>query len=182
MPTDASIGLTQPQPAPPGPLLAFWRSFRENRGAVLGLAFVAVIVFVAVFAPLLAPYDPFEQFRGSTKLPPFWVEGSDSRFILGTDAVGRDGGVGRVDDALGGEPGDGGADVGVDDRPITAGLRDEATIVVPAATGAANRAAATARAARTAMRTGDGRIGAVYDRPQPVAAVPAVRAHGCDAV
>ena len=31
-----------------------------------------------------------EQFRGFTKLPPFWVEGSDPSFILGTDAVGRD--------------------------------------------------------------------------------------------
>ena len=90
MPTDTTIGRTQPQPAPPGPLLAFWLSFRENRGAVLGLAVVAVIVFVAVFAPLLAPYDPFEQFRGSSKLPPFWVEGSDPRYVLGTDAVGRD--------------------------------------------------------------------------------------------
>ena len=51
---------------------------------------MAVIVFVAIFAPLLAPYDPFEQFRGFTKLPPFWAEGSDPRYILGTDAVGRD--------------------------------------------------------------------------------------------
>jgi len=90
MPTDTTIGQTQPQPAPPGPLLAFWRSFRENRGAVLGLAVVAIIVFVAIFAPFFAPYDPSEQFRGSTKLPPFWAEGSDPRFILGTDAVGRD--------------------------------------------------------------------------------------------
>jgi dipeptide transport system permease protein len=39
---------------------------------------------------LLAPYDPVEQFKGSTRLPPFWVEGSDPRYILGTDAVGRD--------------------------------------------------------------------------------------------
>jgi dipeptide transport system permease protein len=39
---------------------------------------------------LLAPHDPIEQYRGFTKLPPFWVEGHDPRFILGTDAVGRD--------------------------------------------------------------------------------------------
>jgi dipeptide transport system permease protein len=43
-----------------------------------------------VFAPLLAPYNPIEQFKGSTRLPPFWVEGHDPRYILGTDAVGRD--------------------------------------------------------------------------------------------
>jgi dipeptide transport system permease protein len=75
---------------PPGPLRAFWSSFSENRGAVIGLAFVCLIVFVALFAPWLAPYDPIEQVKGATRLPPFWTKGADPRFILGTDAVGRD--------------------------------------------------------------------------------------------
>ena len=88
MATDVSIA-ARPL-APPGPLLSFWRSFRENRGAVIGLAVVLFIIFVAVCAPLLAPYSPVEQFKGSTKLPPFWAEGSDPRYLLGTDAVGRD--------------------------------------------------------------------------------------------
>lgn len=70
--------------------LTFWRAFRENRGAVVGLAIVSALIFIAIFAPLLAPHDPIEQFRGFTKLPPFWVDGHDPRFILGTDAVGRD--------------------------------------------------------------------------------------------
>src|SRR5262245_55964922 len=76
--------------APPGPLLAFWRSFRENRGAVLGLAVVSVIVFVAIFANVLAPHNPLEQFRGFTRLPPAWAEGGNPNFPLGTDALGRD--------------------------------------------------------------------------------------------
>ena len=88
MATDVSIAV-RPL-APPGPLLSFWRSFRENRGAVIGLAVVLFIIFVAVCAPLIAPYSPVEQFKGSTKLPPFWAEGSDPRYLLGTDAVGRD--------------------------------------------------------------------------------------------
>jgi dipeptide transport system permease protein len=87
MPTDAATAI---RTAPPGPLLAFWQTFRENRGAVVGLAVVALIFLVAILAGLIAPYDPVEQFRGFTKLPPFWVEGHDPRFILGTDAVGRD--------------------------------------------------------------------------------------------
>jgi dipeptide transport system permease protein len=70
--------------------LAFWQSFREHRGAVVGLTVISLIILMAIFAPLIAPHNPIEQFRGFTKLPPFWVEGSDSRFILGTDAVGRD--------------------------------------------------------------------------------------------
>ena len=90
MPSDASLAPTATAPAPPGPFRAFWRAFRENRGAVAGLAVVSFILFVAIFAPLLAPYSPVEQFRGFSKLPPFWVEGSNPNFILGTDAVGRD--------------------------------------------------------------------------------------------
>lgn len=90
MPSDASVSAGTTAPVPPGPFRAFWRAFRENRGAVLGLAVVMFIVFIAIFAPLLAPHDPLEQFRGFSKLPPFWSDGSDPRFILGTDAVGRD--------------------------------------------------------------------------------------------
>ena len=45
---------------------------------------------MAIFAGFIAPHDPLEQYRGFTKLPPFWAEGSDPRFPLGTDAVGRD--------------------------------------------------------------------------------------------
>jgi len=87
MATDTAIAI---HAAPPGPLLGFWRAFRENHGAVAGLAVVALIVFTAIFAGFIAPHEPIEQFRGFSKLPPFWMEGSDSRFILGTDAVGRD--------------------------------------------------------------------------------------------
>ncbi len=42
----------------PGQLREFWYYFRENRGAVIGLAFFAVFVFVAMFAPLIAPLEP----------------------------------------------------------------------------------------------------------------------------
>lgn len=76
--------------APPGPLLAFWRSFRENRGAVIGLAVVCAVVFIAIFANFLAPYSPIEQYRGFTRLPPVWVEGGNWAHPLGTDPVGRD--------------------------------------------------------------------------------------------
>jgi dipeptide transport system permease protein len=79
-----------PATAPPGPFRSFWNAFRENRGAVVGMIVVALILAIAILAPLLAPYDPLEQIKGATKLPPFWAEGHDSRFLLGTDAVGRD--------------------------------------------------------------------------------------------
>ena len=87
MAIDATIGVPA---APPGPLSSFWHAFRENRGATMGLAVVIVIVLTAIFAGVIAPHDPIEQFRGFSKMPPFWKEGSDPRFLLGTDAVGRD--------------------------------------------------------------------------------------------
>lgn len=75
---------------PPGPLRSFWRSFSENRGAVIGLAVVCFVVFIAIFANFLAPYDPLEQYRGFTKLPPIWAKGGNWSFPLGTDPLGRD--------------------------------------------------------------------------------------------
>ena len=90
MPSDIAAAAPAAPTAPPGPLTAFWRAFRENRGAVAGLIVVVTILLVAIFAGVIAPHDPIEQYKGFTKLPPFWAEGSDPRFLLGTDAVGRD--------------------------------------------------------------------------------------------
>ena len=75
---------------PPGRFAAFWSAFRENRGALTGLVVLGIIIFCAVFADFIAPHDPLEQFRGFTKLPPAWFENGDPRFLLGTDALGRD--------------------------------------------------------------------------------------------
>jgi dipeptide transport system permease protein len=86
----ASDAVATQAPKPPGALRAFWLAFSENRGAVVGLAVVCAVVVIALMAPLLAPHDPLEQVKGATKLPPFWVDGADPRFWLGTDAVGRD--------------------------------------------------------------------------------------------
>ena len=77
-------------PAPLPPLRAFWAAFTENRGAVAGLAVVAVIVFLALFADLIAPYSPTEQFRDAVRAVPMWVDGGSARFLLGTDSLGRD--------------------------------------------------------------------------------------------
>ena len=75
---------------PPHPLQEFWSYFRQNRGAVVGLAFVVLVVIVALFADILAPHDPHEQYRDHFLEPPVWQEGGTWEFILGTDAVGRD--------------------------------------------------------------------------------------------
>ena len=75
---------------PPHPLRELWDDFRQNRGAVIGLAIVVLLVLVAVFADVIAPHSPIEQYRDDTLLPPMWQQGGSSSFILGTDPVGRD--------------------------------------------------------------------------------------------
>jgi dipeptide transport system permease protein len=47
--------------APPAPLVEFWHYFRQNHGAVAGLAVVVILVFVAVFADYIAPHPPDVQ-------------------------------------------------------------------------------------------------------------------------
>ena len=68
----------------------FWFYFSQNRGAVIGLAVFVALVLTALFASILAPHDPTEQFRDALLVPPVWQEGGRSEFLLGTDAVGRD--------------------------------------------------------------------------------------------
>jgi dipeptide transport system permease protein len=70
--------------------LEFWSYFRENHGAVAGLVVFAITCLLAIFAHVIAPYGPTEQFRDALLEPPFWQEGGSTRFLLGTDAVGRD--------------------------------------------------------------------------------------------
>lgn len=71
-------------------LREFWFYFSENKGAVVGLFVFLALVLVALAAPLIAPYAPAEQYRDALLVPPAWVEGGRSEFLLGTDAVGRD--------------------------------------------------------------------------------------------
>src|SRR5512141_1462290 len=72
------------------PLREFWLDFAQNRGAVAGFALTVVLVLLAVFAGVVAPHSPIEQFRDATLTPPAWQEGGTTRFLLGTDPLGRD--------------------------------------------------------------------------------------------
>ena len=68
----------------------FWHYFSVNKGAVIGLFVFALLILIAIFAPLLAPHSPDDQFRDFFLTPPAWQEGGSAQFLLGTDAVGRD--------------------------------------------------------------------------------------------
>ena len=91
----ADIQNTVPQSVTPpsGRALAlreFWSNFSRNRGAVAAGIVVLALVFIALFAPLIAPHSPIEQYRDAVKIPPAWLSGGNWKFVLGTDEAGRD--------------------------------------------------------------------------------------------
>ena len=57
---------------------------------VLGLSVTLIMVITAIFAPVLAPYDPYEQDIMIRLQPPVWYPGGSTDHLLGTDHVGRD--------------------------------------------------------------------------------------------
>lgn len=58
----------------------------------MNVPFITLLVFVliAIFAPIIAPFDPNEQNLLMRFLPPLWLEGAESGYLLGTDHLGRD--------------------------------------------------------------------------------------------
>ncbi len=67
-----------------------WSKMRANTGVMIGGTLLALIVLIAVFAPLLAPHDPIAQDLTRRLLPPFWHDRSVPDHLLGTDHLGRD--------------------------------------------------------------------------------------------
>jgi peptide/nickel transport system permease protein len=62
-----------------------WLSFRGNSMAMFGLIILVLLVLIAIFAPILAPHDPFTQDLAN-RLKPLATDGH----LLGTDSLGRD--------------------------------------------------------------------------------------------
>jgi peptide/nickel transport system permease protein len=68
-------------------------SFRRSKVTVVAGIITLIYLLSALFAPWIAPHDPYDMASVSVLdafLPPAWIEGGDSRYLLGTDNVGRD--------------------------------------------------------------------------------------------
>jgi peptide/nickel transport system permease protein len=86
--TDTAIVLPEIAAAPSGA-----RSRRRVLGhtsLVVGIGLLGVIAAVALFAPLIAPYDPYAQDLTRRLIPPIWYEKGVWAHPLGTDNLGRD--------------------------------------------------------------------------------------------
>ena len=70
-----------------------WYSFRRNPLVVTAAIAAAICIFGSVFAPLLAPYNPFDLKTLNLLdafTPPAWSAAGKAQFFLGTDDQGRD--------------------------------------------------------------------------------------------
>ena len=70
-----------------------WLDFRASLSAQIGAVIMVVFTLGALFAPLISPQDPYDltAINILDAYQPSWLFGEgDSRFLLGTDAQGRD--------------------------------------------------------------------------------------------
>jgi len=71
--------------AVPGRVFSF-----TKRWPIIPIVIMLLIVFGAVFAPVLAPFEPQKGDLRARNIPPVWLDGGDSTHWLGTDNLGRD--------------------------------------------------------------------------------------------
>ncbi len=69
---------------PAGPWRLFWHKFRMRKTALVSGGCILVLIGVALFAPWIAPYDPFAVDYAASMQPPGW------QHWAGTDLYGRD--------------------------------------------------------------------------------------------
>ena len=70
-----------------------WWGFKRSPLIITAAIVTVVMIFSAVFAPYIAPFNPFDlaqlDLLDSLK-PPAWLEGGEMKYFLGTDDQGRD--------------------------------------------------------------------------------------------
>jgi len=65
-------------------------SFRTDGFPLIPMSILGALLFVAIFANVLAPHDPEVGSLGERFRPPVWQQGGSEKFLLGSDHLGRD--------------------------------------------------------------------------------------------
>jgi len=74
----------------PIPVRIARRAWQFRRWPLIPMFILTVFVVTGIFAPLIAPHDPERGGLRERNLPPAWEEGGSTKFLLGTDHLGRD--------------------------------------------------------------------------------------------
>lgn len=88
--SDQLIPATAEVEVPPTTLSIILRKMWHLRMGVFGGILLLVLVIMAIFAPYVATYDPFDQDILERLTPPVMLEGGSWEHWLGTDQLGRD--------------------------------------------------------------------------------------------
>jgi ABC-type dipeptide/oligopeptide/nickel transport system permease subunit len=68
-----------------------WGRFKKNRGALVGVALVVLLLLFAILGPVLAHHDPYvSHFQGGVDMDTATPVGPSSEYLLGTDRIFRD--------------------------------------------------------------------------------------------
>jgi peptide/nickel transport system permease protein len=80
----AVLTTLNPQASIESPARRAWAKLRHRKGAMVALVVLLLIALLAIFAPLIAPYDPVKQGWATVRKAP------SALYWFGTDEVGRD--------------------------------------------------------------------------------------------
>ena len=64
------------------------KQYKKNKPAVFAFFVAIILIFLAIFGPIMAPFDPVDTNLENRLLPGFWAGNTDN--LLGTDNLGRD--------------------------------------------------------------------------------------------
>jgi len=80
----SELGLTQEEIQSSSLYRDAWLRLRRNKAAMVSLAVIVLIILMTIFAPFIAPHDPYKQNLANKVAPP------GGEHLLGTDSLGRD--------------------------------------------------------------------------------------------
>lgn len=86
--TDTALSI--PTKADASPAMQLVRRLLAQKAFVIGAGLLLIIIALAIFAPLLAPQDPYAQNLTARTIPPVWYPKGSWLHPLGTDPLGRD--------------------------------------------------------------------------------------------
>ncbi|MCF6411631.1 ABC transporter permease [Pseudalkalibacillus salsuginis] len=88
--TEKDVSLETPKARKASGRFKWIKLLLRSKTGTLGLVIVLAMFGMAVFADMIAPFNPAETDVVNRLLPPAWVEGGNPDYLLGTDNLGRD--------------------------------------------------------------------------------------------
>ncbi len=69
---------------------AILKRLLRSPGGLIGSVLVLFVAAVSILAPVISPHGPDKQHITQRLMPPAWMQGGNSEYLLGTDSLGRD--------------------------------------------------------------------------------------------